>query len=91
MQKWLESIDFADYCPKFLAAGYDHEDNIKYLSEEDLNHIGGIKPGHRQRILSSAREFAQASGEGTASKEKVQKTGYQRVKVQVHHCPKSFL
>ncbi|GFN87262.1 caskin-1 [Plakobranchus ocellatus] len=51
LHAWLHDLDFGEYYPLFLQAGYDMP-TISRMTPEDLTAIGITKPAHRKRLKS---------------------------------------
>lgn len=65
VEEWLAGIGLSAYAEAFSAAGYDNLLVCEALSEDDLNHIGGItKPGHRKTLLLASQELKELRKKG---------------------------
>lgn len=51
LHAWLNDLEFGEYYPLFLQAGYDMP-TISRMTPEDLTAIGITKPAHRKRLKS---------------------------------------
>ncbi|KAK3737780.1 hypothetical protein RRG08_019271 [Elysia crispata] len=51
LHAWLHDLEFGEYYPLFLQAGYDMP-TISRMTPEDLTAIGITKPAHRKRLKS---------------------------------------
>lgn len=59
---FLNKIDLGKYYPDFKEAGYDRLQDVYWATENDLEHIVGIKiRPHRERILRFAKMNMQPS------------------------------
>lgn len=53
---WLVDLQFEEYFPLFIAAGYDLP-TIGRMTPEDLTAIGITKPNHRKRLKAEIAQL----------------------------------
>jgi hypothetical protein len=57
VQGFLSRLDLAEHVEMFMAKGFDSEDDLPYLKEEDLDSMYITDHKARQKILQAGKFF----------------------------------
>lgn len=66
VKEWLDSLSLSQYLQRFNDAGFDHLISCQNLTQQDIDHIGIVTPGHIKRLQIASKLLGATSFPSTA-------------------------